>query len=233
MSAKKVSASFFVFVFTMLVYAGLTHAADIRQVQEAWNRGDSLGVQKGFSRAPEAALSQAQAGYLAEQGGKIDRVVFLRTGVYGARLGDKTLIFGECEDKNSEWCYFGSRVAGTLGGAEYGQLADIGTTAIGLAQSGATEANPLGLAVLPIKLGARYLSRNMEWQECTGWRASFDISGLGAGLANASTLLLGTGLPISLVVMGITSFARWDSAVEQAMFECASYKLNSPLTYDV
>lgn len=82
-----------------------------------------------------------------------------------------------------------------------GQLADVGTTAIGLA-AGFAEANPLGVALLPLKAGIVYVANQTEdpVERCEQLR-TIGNAGYAPAVANLVTIATGATLPVSIVVL--------------------------------
>lgn len=74
--------------------------------------------------------------------------------------------------------------------AEAGQLADIGTTGIGLAQ-GFTEANPLGITIIPLKYALNHEIEETMSHDCRAGKKV--LSGLGWGFAAANVATIATG----------------------------------------
>lgn len=109
--------------------------------------------------------------------------------------------------QEGEWKELGRReVKGGIDFAEAGQLADVGSTAIGLAE-GFTEANPLGIAILPTKYFLNEYAE--ESPECRQLKPI--ISGAGWGFAGANLAILSAGFagPVSLgvgVLAGVAAY---------------------------
>jgi hypothetical protein len=204
----------------------------IDHVQAAWNRGDIYAVQENFAGAGIA--SQARLAHAAEQGGTLTLgpVVKLADRFYGVLAMHnglaETWVFVECED-STVWCGWGSRpAAGIMGGAETGQGLDLATTAVGVGFMGATELNPLGWALFPIKMGITAWSRTADYHECVSWRSSLDSFGMGAGVANIAALIAGIANPVIPVVVALAgTLWRYEDATETAYFECAGFALGS------
>lgn len=120
--------------------------------------------------------------------------------------------------------------------ATAGQIADAGTTAIGLAL-GAAEANPLGLALLPIKYGAmRYADGITDPHDreeahralsATGWGPAVNnvcvIAVLASGGTAAGCLVLG-------LVAGVADWQRTAALRDRAAFDaiCAAHMALNP-----
>lgn len=159
------------------------------------------------------------------------RSVFTKLYASRASYGDEEYIWlwEECAD-STKLCYWDERKVKAIGSAESGQGADVLTTAVGLGLGGA-EANPLGLAILPIKAAMIYQSRSADFQTCVSYRAPTAAVGWGAGIANGIGIAAfvagsGVGLPVSLGLLALASWLAWDT--EQALFECANFALSTP-----
>jgi len=205
----------------------------IQAIEAAWNRGDTIGVQAGWTREIDANAigAQAQLAATAEHGGLLTVLVSDRVApkIYAADVTlDKSReiwLWIECE-KSHEWCYWGRRRSARGGSAESGQGLDVATTAMGVGLLGASEINPLGLAVLPMKLMLTLRTHTQAYSECIAWRSSLDSVGAGAGVANMVTLAAAITNPaVSIGVMFATAYARYDYAKEDAIYECAEFAL--------
>ena len=98
-----------------------------------------------------------------------------------------------------------------------GQVADVASTAIGLA-GGLHEANPLGLLILPIKVATNSLSKDMNLADCITTRTALGTIGWGAAAANLGTLA-GLG-PVGLAIGIAVGFASLDSVKKDAPGRC-------------
>jgi len=105
-----------------------------------------------------------------------------------AVVSDRTIIDWTVYDRPSKVDY-----------AEACQWADVGTTLVGIAVLGATEGNPLGLAILPIKYGTNYYVESLPRDQCIEYKKYIGASGcFGAGF-NVVTLGVGSVGPSSLL----------------------------------
>lgn len=102
--------------------------------------------------------------------------------------------------------------------ASKGQLADVGTTAVGLS-AGLREANPLGVALLPLKYALHANSKTLGLHDCIKSRTSMGSVGWGAAAANVGTIL-GLG-PAGILVGLIAGVGASDSVKSDAAVECA------------
>jgi len=105
------------------------------------------------------------------------------------------------------------------------QLADVGTTAIGLAL-GAAEANPLGLALLPIKYGAmRYADGIADPLERSEAHRALSATGWGPAVNNVCVIAVvltgGTSAAWCLTVGIAAGMADWHRT--QALRERAAF----------
>ena len=98
-----------------------------------------------------------------------------------------------------------------------GQVADVATTAIGLA-AGFSEANPLGAAILPIKVAVHYASKDMDLRNCVETRTAMGAIGWGAAAANIA-VLAGAG-PAGLILGIIVSVAVESTVRKDAPLRC-------------
>ena len=226
---KPASPAVIALVSVLWLSCGLAQAADERmaRIELAWNSGNTLAIQQDFSRT--APLSQAELAHKAEQGGTLNiaKVIRVAPTVYAVRVviggQQETWLFAECENSR-QWCYWDTRPSKTLGSAARGQGLDIATTAIGMAAFDAVEANPLGLAILPIKIGMLAGTHNMSWDDCIQWRTAEDMLGFGPAVANILTLAGGT-FPLGMLAMIVTASIRYEPALKAAMLECAEFAL--------
>lgn len=220
-------------ILLAVLWTTLAAAAEprIMAVEHAWNRHDTLAVQSNWSRKPDPDVMGAQArlAQAAEAGGLLT--------VYAARrvaprivAADVTLddsreiwLWIECEGSRL-WCYWGRKEVAKLGAADQGQGLDIATTAVGVGMMGATEANPLGLGVLPVKALLTARTRTMAFSDCVSWRGGLDVMGYAPGAANVATLAAGNPV-LSVAVFFATAIARSNYAYDTAAYECAAYSL--------
>ena len=98
-----------------------------------------------------------------------------------------------------------------------GQLADVASTAVGLA-AGLSEANPLGILILPIKYGSLSYSKTLPLHECIALRKGLGAVGWGAAAANIATIA-GLG-PAGLLVGIAVGFGVADSVERDAPVRC-------------
>ena len=98
--------------------------------------------------------------------------------------------------------------------------------AVGVGMMGATEASPLGLGVLPLKVLLTSKTRSMTFSDCVSWRGGLDVMGYAPGAANIATLAAGNPA-LSIAVFFITAITRSNYAYDTAMYECAAYALQS------
>lgn len=218
-----------------MLWATLAAAAEPRilAVENAWNRADTLAVQANWSRRLDPGVIEAQArlAQAAEAGGLLTvyaaRRVAPRVVAADVTLDDSREIWlwVECEDSR-QWCYWGRRKVVRVGAAEQGQGLDIATTAVGVGMMGATEANPLGLGMLPLKVMLTRRTRSMAFSDCVSWRGGLDVMGHAPGAANVATLAAANP-GLSIAVFLITAIARSSYAYDTAMYECAAYTLRS------
>ena len=100
-----------------------------------------------------------------------------------------------------------------------GQLADVGTTAIGLA-NGFAEANPLGIAILPLKYGLHKYTETLPLAECVEARTGMGVIGWGAAAMNMATLA-GVALSGGLVVGIVAGWLAVEPTRQDAPVRCA------------
>lgn len=220
-------------IFLAMLWPGLAPAEDeprIMAMEAAWNRGDTLSVQAHWSRKvdPDVIGAQARLAQAAETGGLLT--------VHAAKqvaprivAADVTLdashelwMWIECE-ASREWCYWGRRRLAKPGAAERGQGLDVATTVVGVGM-GATEANPLGLGILPVKVLITAGSHRMTFERCVSWRGGLDVMGHAPGAANLATLAFANPA-LSIAVFLVVAATRSNYAYETAMYECAGYLL--------
>ena len=221
----KVSAFVIVLVFAL---AAMMAMADDRldKIQTAWNAGDSLAVQHDFQGVRE----QAEIGHLAEQGGKVSNFKELMPGLFAAKVsapGGDVIMLAEVCPQSTQLCYFGYKKSTTFGGMEYGQAADVATTLYAMNVLGLSEGNPIGLVGAGI-IKASFLigNRYADYQTCVDQRTGFDMAGFGASASNIATMV-GVPFPGNIAVLGLAMYARHESALEGAIFECAEFALEA------
>lgn len=196
------------------------------QIESAWNAGDSLGVQNNFDR--DHPRDMAEIGLMAEKGGKLTvlRSVRVNPLVFAVAVDidgqQETWVFVECQERPEQFCHFDHHQNNLIGQAEKGQALDIATTATAASVSYATEANPLGLAVIPVKLGIIYGTHHMAFDQCVTWRAGLDMFGYGPGVANMLSLG-GLSMGVSIAAVLLTAVVRKESATESAVNECLQF----------
>lgn len=201
------------------------------RIQAAFNSGDVLGAQQDFSRDLSAARSAAEMANLVSTSNLMEATkdAEIMPGLFAANVNvDGVPLIWLYEVKDNQITYFGYRKAISFGGAELGQGLDIASTGIGIGFFDAVEANPIGLAALPIKAGATYQTRFMPFADCVPWRTSLDVFGVAPGVANIATLLFKIAeIKVSLGIAALVAVARWDAANEAAVFECAQFALEA------
>ena len=102
--------------------------------------------------------------------------------------------------------------------AASGQLADVGSTAVALSV-GFQEGNPLGLAILPLKLIAYNSADKGSLGDCITNRQALATTGWGAAVANMATV---AGLfPFSLIVGVVAGIGVYSHSRDDAVLECA------------
>lgn len=99
-----------------------------------------------------------------------------------------------------------------------GQLADVGTTAVGLA-NGFAEANPLGIAILPLKYGLHKYSQSLNLAECVDVRTGMGVFGWGAAGMNIATLA-SAAIPAALVVGVMIGWLAYEPTMQDAPVRC-------------
>lgn len=209
-----------------------TACADDRidRISLAWNAGDQAGTQQSFDRTKPREMAELAS----KVQGSLDIAKTIRLNDHA--LATKSVIngepyvwiFAECEQDKQKFCGFWMRkVVSGLGGAEYGQAADVFSTLAGLSVGGA-ELNPMGALVIPYKMFWLAYSRSdsIDFDGCVGLRSAHEEVGYGAGAANAAGLLgapFGVGLAIGIGV----AIAMHPEATERAVWECAAYRLEA------
>ncbi len=227
---KKTLLKLAIFIVAVIAAVMATFALADERVDDlidAWNRGDSLAVQHHI----HGDYTQASIGHAAEQGGRL-RVLqhrFTGNGYEIELLVDdkpETWLLTECTGELStyfcDWRRSGSRqnsFAG-FGGAERGQAFDVATSGLGLGL-GFTEANPLGLAILPLKAGAIHYANQQPHAECVTWRTWLDSLGIGAGVANLITIAAGVAPAVSVAALVAVTAWRYNGAHDTAQTDCA------------
>src|SRR5512139_2295316 len=216
-------------ILLAVLWATLASAAEprITAVERAWNLGDTLAVQSNWSRKndPDVNGAQARLAQAAEAGGLLtvyaSRQVAPRIVAADVTLDDshEIWLWIECEDSR-QWCNWGRKKIGKAGAADL----DIATTVVGVGLMGATEANPLGLGVLPVKALLTAKTRAMAFSDCVSWRGGLDVMGFAPGAANIATLAVGNPV-LSVAVFLATAIVRSNYAYDTAAYECAAYAL--------
>lgn len=102
--------------------------------------------------------------------------------------------------------------------SEKGQLADSGTTVMGML-AGAGEMNPLGIFVLPAKYMMNKHAESLEYAQCKEAKGAMGASGYGAAASNTVSLLTGTFGPLSTIVGMIVANATYEKSLEAAYCE--------------
>ena len=92
----------------------------------------------------------------------------------------------------------------TLDHAETGQLADVGTTAVGIVEFGMVEANPVGYFALPLKWIVNDQAEMMVAKECNQVKKALSTAGWGAAGANLTTIAMSAFGPASLAVGAVS-----------------------------
>lgn len=93
-----------------------------------------------------------------------------------------------------------------------GQVADVASTAVALSLPGVVEANPLGLAVLPLKVAAFAWAENQPPEVTIDVHRGLSAFGWGAAASNlctASVAASGGSTAIPCLVLGF-AVGRWD-----------------------
>ena len=120
------------------------------------------------------------------------------------------------------WDY---RTLSRFSSAELGQAADVATTVYAIAELGAVEANPIGLAILPVKVGVHYYAETLEQDECAEAKRFWGSAGWGAAAANTAVVVAGVSNPATLaagVVAAVIAYSVTDPVCE----------INMKVTYD-
>lgn len=99
-----------------------------------------------------------------------------------------------------------------------GQLADVGTTVVGLA-SGFAESNPLGLFTFPLKYGLHKYSESLPLADCVEMRTGMGIFGWGAAAANMATLA-SAAIPAALVGGIVAGWLMYEPTLQDAPVRC-------------
>lgn len=233
----KIKLALIYFAAVVLTLAAFNAIADERidRIEQAWNAGDPAATQQDF--ATSAFREAAELGSKVSGTLKVVKADRLNETAYGAVVEidgiSNIWVFEECADDPSRFCYFGQRQTEDtiMQAAEIGQAADVGTTAIAITGFGAAEANPLGLAfILPMKVGFLAHSRTLPFNNCVALRTSLDSFGLAGGVANGVAMAAALAsapitLGASVGILAAVSWARWDSALEAAVFDCAGFAL--------
>ena len=202
----------------------------IDRIEQAWNAGDQAATQQDFNlNAPRemAELASGVSGSIKiTKAGRIDEnVIAAKADINGVPT---VMIFLECKDNSGQFCEYHHKAnVATIGGAEYGQAADVATTLVGTSM-GFAEANPMGLATIAYKAFWVGYSRSghIGFGECVDLRTGLDIFGYGAAGANLATLA-GAAFPASIGVMGVIALMRHETAATAAIYECAGFALEN------
>ncbi len=102
--------------------------------------------------------------------------------------------------------------------AETCQALDVATTAVGLAV-GFAEGNPLGVAVLPLKLALNEYAETLPTAQCNELKTVLAAAGCGAAGANIATISAGEFRVIS-VVAGLAAGA---TATQYSFSDCEAW----------
>ncbi|WP_456406874.1 hypothetical protein [Thiolapillus sp.] len=108
--------------------------------------------------------------------------------IEGIYQGQKIVGYIDIDDN---WVELNRRPLKPLDAAEAGQIADVLTTGIGLSQ-GFSEANQLGLGILPLKFALNYYAEQQGLRECGNIKTFLSATGWGATAANIVTITAGT-----------------------------------------
>ena len=90
----------------------------------------------------------------------------------------------------------------TLDQAEVGQTMDVATTAVGIAEFGMVEANPMGYVALPLKVLVNEQAELLVQEECNNVKRALSTAGWGAASANITTIAAGA-FTVGSVAVGI------------------------------
>lgn len=209
----------------MLLWSAFAVAdSRIAAIEQAWNKADHVALQAGF----DDVYHQVRFAYYSENGGVLTVInsgrVAYKTFAAVVQVEDRkeVWVFLECENSH-KWCYWDHRPVAIIGGAALGQSFDLSTTAVAVGM-GFTEANPIGLGIIPAKIGLTVGSHYLQYDKCMGLRTGLDVLGYGAGMANIATML-GAAPVGAASALAVTVWYRYSSAVEDARFECAEYAL--------
>lgn len=99
-----------------------------------------------------------------------------------------------------------------------GQLADVGTTIVGLA-SGFAESNPLGLFTFPLKYGLHKYSETLPLADCVDMRTGMGVVGWGAAAMNMATLA-SAAIPVALVAGLVAGYLMYEPTMQDAPVRC-------------
>lgn len=94
-------------------------------------------------------------------------------------------------DGDDQWVELSRRPLKPLDAAEAGQIADVLSTGIGLSQ-GFSEANPLGIGILPLKFAFNHYAEQQGMRQCGKIKTFLSATGWGATAANIVTISAGT-----------------------------------------
>jgi len=208
-------------ILAALLLCGVAHAdSRVDYITDAWNRGDSLAVQHHI----HGDYAKATIGHEAEQGGTLKVLQHRFTGngyeVVYLRNGKREVwTFTECQGELSTYfCDWQVNNKTLFGSAEKAQAFDVATSGLGMAL-GFAELNPLGVAILPAKIGL--LAYSKDSPNCVTWRTWLDSMGIGAGVANLITIAAGIANPaIPIGIFAASTAIRYDSANKQAIKDC-------------
>lgn len=224
MKKTLLKAAIFVAAAVAAVAATLTLADErVDDIVAGWNRGDSIAIQRHFYHD----IDQAMMGSAAEQGGELRLMQHRWTGngfelvlaVDGRR---ERWVLTECQGEASTYFCEWRRSGTGVSRAAKSQALDVATTAAGLGL-GFAEMNPLGLAVLPLKVGALAHAGTLPREDCVTWRTWLDALGIGAGVANLVTIIAGVASPaIPVAIMAGAAAWRLDGAKAAAEEDCGA-----------
>lgn len=99
-----------------------------------------------------------------------------------------------------------------------GQLADVGTTVVGLA-NGFVESNPIGLFAFPLKYVLHKYTETLPLADCVEMRTGMGIMGWGAAAMNMATLA-GAVIPAALAVGIVAGYLMYEPTQQDAPVRC-------------
>jgi hypothetical protein len=113
-------------------------------------------------------------------------------------------------------------------GAYRGLAADATTTAIGLSLPGIADANPIGLAGVPIRLAVLHHAGTLPEEQAQPVYDAVEASGWGAAVNNV-LVIAGAG-PVAPVLGLVVGFAIWKAGEPKRHFlqACAVHKADNP-----